>query len=432
MNRHKYELDFGEALRASFLTKLGGLTIANFLNSDSYELAVKQNKSVREIEEIKSKICDACGIVRLFASAGSGLRPESSLFIPNFKHLKTMSPFDLVLANVIREQHITEIAGESGTGKTRILLYVISVVLLTTEHYIALIVTSVEDVLSTLVDLLTYLSPFLTDTQVNTTMVLKRLYFLRELSPTGLVKLFESSGQVWELCRQCPALKLICVDSIGFLRILYTKPNSSESQLNNPGYEMGQALLNIACLKNLAVLLTNHVGDYIATPQLASSAQQHSRRHQFPGQSIPNALPRLPTNTLPTDQLYVYTPVVPGVSDYGEDRVSNQLLIHGDPNDSQSTLISESMVVPFTSLLFPETVQISYKSDRTFSRDVVMSSNRLVTPSLGISWGSHVSTRIVLALTQKETILHLLWSEFLSACSLVIPRIPDGLITHSH
>lgn len=111
MNRHKYELDFGEALRASFLTKLGGLTIANFLNSDSYELAVKQNKSVREIEEIKSKICDACGIVRLFASAGSGLRPESSLFIPNFKHLKTMSPFDLVLANVIREQHITEIAG---------------------------------------------------------------------------------------------------------------------------------------------------------------------------------------------------------------------------------------------------------------------------------------------------------------------------------
>ncbi|EFO61031.1 Hypothetical protein GLP15_3072 [Giardia lamblia P15] len=431
MNRRKYGLDFGEALRASFLSELGGLTIANFLDSDSYELAIKQNKSVREIEEIKSRICDACGIVRSFTSTGSGLQLESSLFIPNFKHLKTMLPLDLVLTSVIQEQHITEIAGESGTGKTRILLYIISIVLLTTDHYIALIVTSVEDVLGILVDLLTSLSPLLIDTQVNVTMVLKRLYFLREPSPTGLLKLFESSGQVWELCRQCPALKLICIDSIGFLRILYTKPNSNESQLNNPGYEIGQALVNIACLKNLAVLLTNHVGDYIASPQLASSAQQHSRRHQFPGQSIPNALPRLPTNVLPTDQLYVYTPVTPSI-DECEDRTSTQLLIQGDSNDSQSTLVLESMMVPSTSLLFPEAVQTSYKSDRTFSRDVVMSSNRLVTPSLGISWGSHISTRIILALTQKETILHLLWSEFLPACSLVVPRIPDELINHPH
>lgn len=417
MSRRRYELDFGEALNASLLTELRGFTVMDFLGTNSFDLAIKQNRSVREIEEVKSKICAACDIM------GDSTLSYPTLFVPNFKHLKTMSALDLVLTSVIREKHITEIAGQSGTGKTRLLLYVISVVLLTTEHSIALIITSIEDVLSILVNFITAFAPLLTDVQVNATVLLKRLYFLRELSPTGLLRLFEPSGQVWNLCKQCPTLKLICVDSIGFLRILYTKPNSNDSQFNNPGYDIGQALLSIARLKNLAVLLTNHVGDYIATPQLASSAQQHSKKHQFPGQSVPNTLPRLPVNSLSTDQLHVYAPVPPS----SDDEDSNQILIQGDVSDSKSTLISESMMVPSTSLLFPQTVLISYNSDRTFSRDVVMSSNKLVTPSLGISWGSHISTRIVLALTQRDTILHLLWSEFLPACSLIAPRIPDEL-----
>lgn len=108
-----------------------------------------------------------------------------TLFVPSFKH-QTMSALDLVLTNIIRERHITEIAGQSGTGKTRLLLYVISVVLLTTEHSIALIITSIEDVLSILVNFITAFAPLLTDVQVNATTLLKRLYFLRELSPTGL------------------------------------------------------------------------------------------------------------------------------------------------------------------------------------------------------------------------------------------------------
>lgn len=429
MNKHKYDLSSDNTLNASFSAELGGLTIIKFLESNSFDLAIRQNKSVNEIEAVKSKICDACGITRDH-SLSSTIMPTvmgSPLFIPSFKHMKVMPPLDLVLTNVIVTQHITEIAGESGTGKTRIILYIISVILLTTEHSIALIVTSVEDVLNLLVEFLTHLSPLLTNhAQVNATVLLKRLYFLREPSPSGLLRLFEPTGQVWELCRQCPTLKLICVDSIGYLRILYNRPGSSNnSQSTNPGYDIGQALLSIARLKNIAVILTNHVGDYIPTSQLASSAQQHSKRSQFPGQSIPGLLPRLPVNSLSSDnQLHVYTYAYANDSSGSNEDVS-QILIQGDVDDSRTGLLSESMVAPSTSLLFPQAAYIMYKSDRTFSRDVVMSSNKLVTPSLGISWGSHISTRIVLALTQKETILHLLWSEFLPACSLITPCMPE-------
>lgn len=428
MNKHKlkytYDLCFEDTMHASLSAELGGLTILKFLQTNSFDLAIQQNKSVNDIEATKSKIYAACGIVK---------NPDvvcSSLFNPNFKCMKVMTPLDLVLTNVIATGHITEIVGESGTGKTRVLIYIMSVVLLTTDYSIALIVTSVEDVLNVMVEFLTSLAPFLTHSaQVNTTALLKKLYFLREPSPTGLLKLFEPTGQLWELCRQCPTLKLICVDSIGFLRILYNRPNSSDNQQSNsPGYTVGQALFSIARLKNLAVVLTNHVGDYLPTSQLASSAQHHSKMCQFPGQSIPGSLPRLPINSLSSnDHLHIYTNIR---FNYGNDidEHAGPVLIHGDMNDSRTAILSESMMVPSTSLSYPQAMYIEYNSDRMFYRDVVMSSNKLVTPSLGISWASHVSTRIALALTQKETILHLLWSEFLPACSLIMPRIPDELL----
>ncbi|TNJ29247.1 hypothetical protein GMRT_14514 [Giardia muris] len=377
---------------------LQGLSPEAFLEACSLELASKQGTTGIMIERQKRLIREIYGIGE----------KNLHIYLPVSQGLDSpLCPLDHVLYEVIRTGNLIEISGEAGTGKTRLLLRVIATVLLTTEYEIAFIVTVIDDVLGMLIEFINQLTRTpLSSSEL--TQLLQRLHFLREVTPSSLTELFNPRSEVWQLCLTRPNLKLLCLDSVGFLRILY----ANTSATTNVGATLGQYLRRMASIRELAILVTNQVADYIPTATTASSANQRAEMRQFPGQGIPGALPHLPSNTLEdSNTLYIYSFGLPASF---ENNGSNLWL--SDP-DASYPLLMEHVEGPIG--IYPRVSFIPYRAQRTYYRDVVMSSGKLVTPSLGLNWADNLDTRIMLALGTHR-LFHVLWSPHLSAASGIL------------
>lgn len=377
---------------------LQGLSPEAFLEAHPLDLAAKRGMTGIMIERQQALVREVYGIER----------KNLHIYHPTTQASDVpLSPLDHVLHEVIRTGNIVEISGEAGTGKTRLLLRVIATILLTTEYEIAFVATVIDDVLGILIDTINQLTrTSLSSSEL--TQLLQRLHFLREVTPTSLVELFSPKSEVWQLCLTRPNLKLLCIDSVGFLRILYANTRAT----TNVGATLGQYLKRMATIRQLAILVTNQVADYIPAAMLVSSANQRAATGQFPGQGIPGALPHLPSNTLDdADTLYIYSFNLPTSFDDG---CTNLWL--SDP-DITYPLLLEHIEGPIG--VYPQVSFIPYRAQRTYFRDVVMSNGKLVTPSLGLSWADALDTRIMLAVGPRR-LFHVLWSPHLPASSGVL------------